>query len=159
MYRAFLAALAVTAANALVWTATPTDADKKAWTDAGLKAAGADDAAAYEAMKTDANKVKLYTDAMNKAQQDWEKANTKTPTPEQIKEINATALATLTDKQKTDYDAFTKLAGAAPSADQTAANTAYLAAQTKALNDWAADQSAGFAVAAAGAMLAAAALF
>jgi hypothetical protein len=34
-----------------------------------------------------------------------------------------------------------------------------VAAQTKALNAWAAEESAGFAVAAAGAMLAAAALF
>ena len=165
MFRAFLA-LAVTANASLVWTPTPTADDTAAWAKKGYEAAGVADKAAYDALVAGsdadkADKIKKYTDAYGAAQKEWEKANPAlTPTADQIKDIDAAAKKTLSTEEAKAYDDYVALTDKSTATKaQTDALAKFTTAQQAELKKWAADQSAGFAVAAAGAMLAAAALF
>ena len=103
-----------------------------------------------------------YTTEYAKAQTAWITANTKTLTAAEEAKVQNAAIAKLTAAQQTDYAAFVdaQAAGTTPTSAQTAANAALqtlITAEVKAWGD--AQLASGFAVAVAGAFMAAAALF
>ena len=172
MFRALFAVALVSATNALTYVPAATTGDAvKAINDATLKKLGWTQEewdkvqATLKATPTDADaldKQAKYTTEYANQSGEWVKANTKTPTADEIKSINEAAMASLdeaTRKQVEDYNALDATAKAdAANAALATAYGKFTAAQTAELAKWAADSSA-FATVAAGAIIAAAALF
>ena len=172
MFRALFAVALVSATNALSYVPAATGAEAvKAINEATLKKLGWTQEewdkvqATLKATPTDADaldKQAKYTTEYANQSGEWVKANTKTPTADEIKSINEAAMASLdeaTRKQVEDYNALDATAKAdAANAALATAYGKFTAAQTAELAKWAADSSA-FATVAAGAIIAAAALF
>ena len=138
-------------------------ADEKALYDKALAKIGA----GFSPAANEAAAKKKVDDADAACQTAWLNDNGKSTTAEEGDQIEAKAKSLLTAEQQTAKDAYDAAvaAGTAPTADQTAANTAYQAKKSEQLAAWGAGtfeplaSDAAIAVGAAGALLAAVALF
>lgn len=176
----FLAAVLASAIAALSIVPTPTAAQEKEWTDAAVAGLSETDKTIYttrvlvkqqnslalnSAEQAVADKVTTAAAASKSA---WVTENTKTTTAEETAQIEAKAASLLTGDDKTNYDAYVARVDAGTqaqaSADELAGKAAFDAKVQTELTAWGAGTfeplaDAALAVAATGALFAAAALF